>query len=414
VLDGRPRELVTWARHWYAQHGRPWVYARQTGGLELTSGGLRLEGAEFSGGRLHEQLVNAQAHDALLVAVSAGLECEAKARELWQEGKPDEYFFLEMYGAAVVEHLVTTTGGRICAWAEQKGMMVLPHYSPGYPGWDVSEQSRLWSLIRQKPGRDFPGEIQVLDSGMLRPTKSLLAVFGITRHLDKVRNFSQLVPCENCSLPSCQYRRTPYHRSLPQAEPVRRLHGGQPGASEAETGRAPVLNHHARYSLNLRALQKWSQERLQLNVRPDRSVAAWFRYEGTTCSNLGRPLSYEYRIQLGPAEEGYRILEARCAPAPGDTGYTFMCEYLNHAGVFLSTVENEKPLLGRPLNDVLTWERRYSPSGCYCDADSRRHKWGLVFEVIHYALVHYEKATTQHRPDTAVLEYHPNQHDQTL
>jgi hypothetical protein len=29
-----------------------------------------------------------------------------------------------------------------------------------------------------------------------------------------------------------------------------------------------------------------------------------------------------------------------------------------------------------------------SPAGCYCDAASRQHKWGLVLETIHYALHH--------------------------
>ena len=66
----------------------------------------------------------------MLVAVSAGSECEAKARECWQDGKPDEYFFLEMYGSAVVEFLVTHAAGRVCAWAEQNGMAVLPALQP--------------------------------------------------------------------------------------------------------------------------------------------------------------------------------------------------------------------------------------------------------------------------------------------
>jgi hypothetical protein len=88
-------------------------------------------------------------------------------------------------------------------------MAALPHYSPGYSGWDMADQPKLWELIRQMKDRDFPGELQVMDTGMLRPKKSLLALFGLTRHLDKVRAFAKLVPCENCSLPGCQYRRAP-------------------------------------------------------------------------------------------------------------------------------------------------------------------------------------------------------------
>ena len=53
----------------------------------------------------------------------------------------------------------------------------------------------------------------------------------------------------------------------------------------------------------------------------------------------------------------------------------------------MSDIAGEKPLLGRPLDEVLSWSRTPAPSGCHCTADSRAHKWGLALEAIHYALV---------------------------
>jgi hypothetical protein len=389
-LEGRPRELADWTRQWFAEHGKPWIYARQTDGFELTNERLKVNGTEFSAKQLHDQFNAAQAHSAVLVVVSAGKQCEEKARELWQEGKPDEYFFVEMFGSAVVEHLITIANGRICGWADDNKMVALPHYSPGYSGWDVSDQNRLWDLIRQKKNGEFLGELHVMDTGMLRPKKSMLAVVGITRHMDKVRN-RNLVPCENCSLPGCQYRRAPYKHSPPQIEDVRRLQGGQPKDSDADVMNVPVLTYDAKYKINPRALRKWGEERLQLKTLPNGSIEALFHYEGTTCSNMGRLLNYDYRIRLGSADESYRIMEMQCVPTAGDTGHTYQCEYLDNAESFMQSVASEKPLLGRPLNDVLTWERSHDPSGCYCDTDRRSHKWGLVFEVIHFALVQREK-----------------------
>ena len=133
---------------------------------------------EFHSKRLHETLNDAGADQAALVLVSAGKECEEKARELWQEGKPDEYFFLEMFGSAVVEHLVTATNARICAWADQHGRAGLPHYSPGYSGWDVAEQPTLFDTLSRQSLDGLAARIRVLDSGMLQPKKSLLAVVG--------------------------------------------------------------------------------------------------------------------------------------------------------------------------------------------------------------------------------------------
>jgi hypothetical protein len=390
ALDGRPRELANWARQWYAENGRPWFYARQMNALELANGKLRVAGTEFSSKQLHDQFAEAQADSAVLVAVSAGRECEERARQLWREGKPDEYFFLEMFGSAVVEHLVTVASGRICGWADQNGMAALPHYSPGYSGWDISDQVKLWNLIRQNGAAHFGGKLDVMETGMLRPKKSQLTVFGVTRNLAKARSLAKLIPCENCSLPNCQYRRAPYRHAPPQIEDVRALLPNVMGIFD-DRNKASVLKTDAKYTINPRALEKWSKERLQLDFLRDGAVAARFRYEGTTCSNMGRALEFDYRVKLAPPEDHYRILELHCAPAPGDTGHQFQCEYLNDAKTFMRSIAGEKPLLGKPLNDVLTWERLWNPSGCYCDAERRAHKWGLVFEVIHYALARHER-----------------------
>jgi Vitamin B12 dependent methionine synthase, activation domain. len=392
TLEGRSRELAEWAKQWYAENGRPWIYAREVA-LELSEGQVLLNGAKFAAERLRAQLNDAQASRAVLVSVSAGRQCEERARELWLEGKPDEYFFLEVFGSAVVEHLITGTGARVCAWAEENGMAVLPHYSPGYSGWDTADQNRLFEAIRAGANL-FPGDLRVLESGMLQPKKSLLAVFGVTQQVERVLRSANLVPCENCSFSPCQYRRAPYQHAQLQLEDVRRL---QPHRNGAETRivNGSALDLNARYSINQRALRKWSRERLHLRRLEARLIEARFRYEGTTCSNLGRPLAYEYVIKLDGPENGYRIRETACAPAPGDTGHAAMCEYINDGEKLTAAIARECPLAGRPLNDVLVWKRPFSPAACYCDAESRMHKWGLVLEVIHFALArrHAEQAT---------------------
>jgi len=343
-LTGRAKELSDWARAWYSEHGRPWTYSREA----------QWPSDRFNSPRLARMLVDAESHGVVVAAISAGPELEAEAHRLWLEEKPDEYFFLEMYGSVVVEHLVMTTGARLCDWAEKQCMSVLPHYSPGYPEWDISDQGRLLELIQP------PDRLEVLESGALRPKKSLLAVFGLTRH----RPQESLIPCRNCSYAPCQYRRSP--------------HVGQDSILR------PVSNRP--YSVNPKALSRWTRERLTLTPQPDGSTEALFRYDGSTCTNTGRPLTFHYRVTVGPRESGYPIREQHCVPAPGDTGHTYMCEYIRNDGALITAIENEKPLLGRPLDEVLAWRRADSLTACYCDAGSREHKWGLVLETIHYAL----------------------------
>jgi len=392
VLGGKPKELVDSTCKWYNENCKPWIYVRQIENLELSNGRFCINGIEFTSKRVYEQLAEAEAHNVVVVAVSAGKNCEGRARQLWKEEKPDEYFFMEMYGSAVVEHLIANAAGRICAYADQTMMAALPRYSPGYPEWDILEQHKLFEVILKGKKHEFPEEINVMQTGMLSPKKSLLAVFGITKNLEKAQRDANLIPCENCSLQNCRYRRAPYRRSPQQIEDVSQLRFKGFENFTTAMKRSSALRSNAKYSVNQKALEKWSKERLKMKMNDDHSVQAIFRYEGTTCSNLGQPLQFDYHITLGSSEKNYQIVEAKCIPAPDDEGHSLMCEYLEQGEAFIEVIANEKPLLGKPLNDVLKWKREFNPSGCYCKVESREYKWGLVLEVLHYALARKEKA----------------------
>jgi hypothetical protein len=401
VLEDRARELADWTRAWYEEHGRPWVYARQLGGVRTEGSVLHLGARSFRSPRLVNMLRSAAAESVVLAAVSAGPEIEQEAHARWQDGKPDEYFFLEVYGSAVVEQLVTATGARLCAWADAHGLAVLPHYSPGYPDWDIGEQPYLLELIQSTAASAgaAPPLMDVLESGMLRPKKSLLAVFGLTRQTDRVRRLTDLVPCTNCSYAPCQYRRAPYRRAAASSNPelvgyadtgAGSGDGGQTSGTVPPTSAAAAvispLVRDAKYSINEKALRRWSQERLSVATHDDGSIHATFRYDGTTCTNMGRPMTFHYRIALGPASDRYRIREQHCGPAPGDEGHTCMCQYRTNADQLMASIAQETPLLGRPLDAILTWSRSHASTGCYCEPDSRQHKWGLVLETLHYTL----------------------------
>lgn len=377
-LEGRALELAEWARDWYRVHGRPWILTGPGRALASTPQGITIDGEVFSSGRLSAACRDAHAREAVIAAVGAGPELEQEAHRCWTDGRPDEYFFLEVYGSAVVEYLVTLAGARLCAWADGHGRAVLPHDSPGYPGWPIDEQARLLAMLNA--GLDEPAAVEVLPSGMLRPKKSLLAVFGVTTLTDRVRRLTDLVPCTQCAYQPCQFRRAPYGRTPEPVDPE--LAGAPPG---------PIpLTADARYSVNLKALRRWADERLTIGARPDGRLDARFRFEGTTCTNMGRPLAFDYHVVLGPRDDGYRVLDQTCQPAAGDEGHRHMCRFQTGGEALLAAIADERPLLGRPLDDVLTWTRPVSPAGCYCEATSRTHKWGLVLETVHYALVRRE------------------------
>ncbi len=368
----RAQELAVWARRWYADHGRPWMYLREAV-LAVTDGAVRLDGVEFASPALRDHLRETGAQRAVLAVACAGGQCEEHAARLWREEKPDEYFFLEILGSAVVEHLVASANGRICALAEHDGLIAVPHFSPGYEGWDVAEQERLFDVVRRGAVRVFPEPMEVRASGMLRPKKALLAVVGLAPRTPRTLASARALPCPRCSFAPCRYRRAAY----------------RPGPARIDGAPEPRrLSPDAAYTVNPRALRKWAGERLRVDRRPDGSLAACFRFDGTTCSNLGQPLAFDYRVVLGAPEDGYALLEAECRPAPGDEGHAKMCAWLEDAAALRNAWEGEKPPLGRPLDEILDWSRPPAPAGCLCTPESRRHKWGLALETIHYALAH--------------------------
>jgi hypothetical protein len=117
------------------------------------------------------------------------------------------------------------------------------------------------------------------------------------------------------------------------------------------------LVRDANYSVNPRALRKWSQERVRIERLRDGSLSVTFRFEGKTCSSQGRSLAFDYVVALSAPDSDYTILQADCRPAADDEGHVHMCAYLSDAASLMKAISSEKPLLDHPLNSVLRWDR---------------------------------------------------------
>jgi hypothetical protein len=209
VLEEPLADLARWAREWYEANGRPWVCARQVDSLESGDGTTRVESTALSSPRLAARLEGAGATTAVVAAVGAGPEAEEEAGRLWREGHPDRYFFLEVYASAVVEALLRDLAGRLCAWADERGLAALPPYSPGYRGWPLTDQHRLLDLVRGVHD-PLPSPLEVLASGQLRPKKSQLTLFGLAPKSERTTHLADLIPCTSCDHSPCRYRRAPF------------------------------------------------------------------------------------------------------------------------------------------------------------------------------------------------------------
>lgn len=138
------------------------------------------------------------------------------------------------------------------------------------------------------------------------------------------------------------------------------------------------------YAFPERALRRWRTECLCLHcVAADRCEAE-FQFEGSTCGNV--PFVLLYRVALTQTDGRWHLREMEVLPRAGDEGHREMCSAKSNLAGFQERWHHELPLLGRPLDECLTWAPATSPEGCLCAEPARAHKWRAVLQTLHHAL----------------------------
>ena len=205
--EGRARERAGQARSWYRQNGDAWALARSIRVAGIGDGEIELAEAESLSSRLlADRLRKGDAEAIMIAAVSAGSTVDVRSAALWKEDRPDEAYFLDRFAAAVTEYLAGWIGDHLRAELARGDRGLLPSYSPGYHGWDLEQQGRLArSLIGAESSA--PPFFEVMDSGMITPRNSLLAVFGVTPRPDLAAAAWDRQPCSWCALTACGFRR---------------------------------------------------------------------------------------------------------------------------------------------------------------------------------------------------------------
>jgi len=207
-IDDRTLAHMGEARSTFSEIASPWIHAQPREISSIIGDKISLDGGmDLTCELLARRLDAAGAHLIVAVAVSAGAEISEHCDLLWQTNRPDEAFILDALATNVVEQLTLRTGMQLCDWGEPTGMAAIPHYCPGYKGWDILEHLVILPMLTEK--QPLPGSLEVLESGMLKPKKSQIAVFGMTKHTDRILRLPGLCPCLDCSLEDCAYRRAP-------------------------------------------------------------------------------------------------------------------------------------------------------------------------------------------------------------
>lgn len=128
---------------------------------------------------------------------TAGPGIGEKSRELMANGDFMEGYILDVLGSVSVESAIDRIQDILVTELEGKGLKVTNRYSPGYCGWALSEQRKLFALFP-----DGHCGIRLSDSCLMEPVKSVSGVIGYGVHVKK-----HLHECQLCELETCIYRK---------------------------------------------------------------------------------------------------------------------------------------------------------------------------------------------------------------
>lgn len=147
-----------------------------------------------------EKIVYSQLKKSESMAVflcTAGPEIGIRSRRMMQERDFLKGYVYDIIGSEIVEAAADLMQADMHKNFLEAGNKITNRYSPGYCGWNVAEQHKLFQLI---PGNHCG--INLTESALMDPVKSISGFIGIGKD---VKN--NPYTCRMCSQDDCAYRR---------------------------------------------------------------------------------------------------------------------------------------------------------------------------------------------------------------
>ncbi len=135
-----------------------------------------------------------------LIAVflcTAGEDIGIISRKAMLEGDPLRGYIYDIVGSIIAETASDIMQNELSKSAAISGKAITNRYSPGYCGWHVVEQHKLFQLIPD----NYCG-IRLTESALMDPVKSVSGIIGIGENV-KYNPYT----CRMCDMPDCIYRK---------------------------------------------------------------------------------------------------------------------------------------------------------------------------------------------------------------
>ncbi len=106
-------------------------------------------------------------------------------------------YIIDVVGSEIVESAANLMQDSLQEKMSAVGKGITNRFSPGYCGWDVAEQHKLFSLMPD----NFCG-ISLTPSALMDPIKSVSGFIGIGKNVKRLP-----YTCSLCNMKDCIYRR---------------------------------------------------------------------------------------------------------------------------------------------------------------------------------------------------------------
>ena len=153
------------------------------------------ETVEFTSAKLAQTLKNAEKMVCFVGTI--GNDVENEINRLLGNQKLADAYILDSMGSVAVENMIDRFQELMENRFSAEDRTVTLRFSPGYCDWPVTQQKKLFNIFDPKQL-----DVELLDSCLMKPRKSISGVFGITPQESVSYN-----PCRDCPTRSCDSRR---------------------------------------------------------------------------------------------------------------------------------------------------------------------------------------------------------------
>ena len=160
--------------------------------VDEKNGLLSIEGLTFNTGNTIARGLKDSSHCAVF-ACTAGNTLETLAAAQMKQGNYPEGFAYDCTGSLTAEAAADHLQRKLESAMLQQGLHITQRYSPGYCGWNVDEQQKLFQLLP-----DNPCGITLSESSLMHPIKSVSGIIGIGENVDRLEYGCALSDMKKC------------------------------------------------------------------------------------------------------------------------------------------------------------------------------------------------------------------------